>query len=118
MKRKLTVLSIAAIAFLSLGASLSTAGDRCASGCIEFTPELGLTGSMALDTGGYSLSTGEHLTQSTAYFVAHVEQPDGGVHPAFGADPRGVYIFKTMSGRYVVRLMEIPRTEYARPNVN
>jgi hypothetical protein len=61
-----------------------------------------------LDTGGYSLSTGEHLVQSAAYVVAHVEQPDGRVHPALGGGPRGVYIFKTMGGRLVLRIMDTP----------
>jgi hypothetical protein len=115
MKTKLTALSIATVALLAAGASLSSADDQCASGCIKFTPELGLTGSMTLDAGGYSFATREHLTQATAYLEAHVEQPDGRVHPAFGANPRGVYIFKTMGGRYVVRIVEIPFTEFARP---
>src|SRR5688572_11639868 len=71
MNRKLIGLSIAVTALVSLGASLSTADDRDASRCIEFTPELAMT----MDAGGYSATTREHLTQSTAYFVAHIELP-------------------------------------------
>jgi hypothetical protein len=115
MKIKTTTLSIAAIALLSIGASVSIAGDR---GPINFTSEPALTGSMALDAGGYSATTREHLTQATAFFVAHIEQPDGSAHPAFGANPLGVYVFKTMSGRLVVRPMEIRHTDFERPRVN
>jgi hypothetical protein len=108
MKSKLIVSFVAAIAVLSLGASRSGAGDHCASGCIEFTPEAVLTGSMTLDTGGYSQSTGEYLTQSGAHLVARVEQANGSVHPVFGANPHHVLVFKTMGGHYVIRLVTIP----------
>jgi hypothetical protein len=114
MNTKLTALSLAAIAFLSLGASISTASDRDASRCIEFTPELAMT----MDAGGYSAATREHLTQSTAYFVAHIELPDGRVHPAFGVHPRGVYLFKTVSGRLVIRPMEIRKADAEWPLAN
>jgi hypothetical protein len=108
MKAKLAVLFVAAIASLSLGASRSSAGDRCASGGIEFTPEPGFTGSLTVDTGGYSQSTGEYLLQSGAHLVARVEQANGSVHPLFGANPHHVLVFKTTGGHYVVRLLIIP----------
>ena len=114
MNRKLIGLSIAVTALVSLGGSQSTAGTRDASRCIEFTPELAMT----MDAGGYSATTREHLTQSTAYFVAHIELPDCSVHPAFGAYPRGVYVFKTMSGRMVIRPMEIRKADAEWPLAN
>jgi hypothetical protein len=76
------------------------AGESGASGCIEFSPD-----TMTMDAGGYSLTTAEHLTQSAAYFEAIIEAPDGKAHPAFGTKPQGVYVFKTMSGRLIVRVL-------------
>jgi hypothetical protein len=106
-----SIFAVVTSALLGLGMSSAAANDRCESGCIEFTPELELTGSMTLDPGGYSQTTGEHLTASTAYFEAHVERPDGSVHPGYGPERRGVLVFKTMSGRYILRVVEIPNRD-------
>jgi hypothetical protein len=97
------ILTLAAVTALTLGASYSTASDR-APKCIEFSSGVAAPGA-APDAGGFSLSTGDHLTGEAAYLMVHVEAPDGRAHPAFGAQPKGMYLFTTYDGRYVVRFM-------------
>jgi hypothetical protein len=104
------ILTLAAVTALTLGASYSIAGDR-APKCIELSP--GVAAPVAApDAGGFSLSTGDHLTGEAAYLAVHVETPEGRAHPAFGVQPQGMYLFITYDGRYVVRFMgERPGTD-------
>jgi hypothetical protein len=54
-----------------------------------------------------SQSTREVL-DSCSHLVATIELQDGQVHPTFGPFARDVYIFKTIGGRFVVRVADLP----------
>jgi hypothetical protein len=60
-----------------------------------------------------SSATREMLTGPSLYFVAHVERPDGSIDPAYGTNPRGVYLSRTSSGHYVLRHFPLSNTELA-----
>jgi hypothetical protein len=114
VKTKLAGLSIAAIALLAAGATLSSAGVRTAGHSGEIAPILrGFdvikpVSTVYVDAGGISKSTGELLTGEPAYLVTHIERPDGSVHPAFGHHPRGMLLSMTEGGHFVVRFLDIP----------
>jgi len=97
--------ALTAIAFVGLGISRSSAEiARTIQPCTGLSSEIG-----GPDAGGFSQSTGEQLDQGySIYMVANVERQDGQVHPTFGPFPRGVYVFKTTSGRHVVRVLDLP----------
>lgn len=105
MKCKIAAAAVTALAMLAFGSAPSAAGPRCANGCIEFTPAALPDGIITLDAGGFSQSTGEHMNESSAFFEAHVESPDGSLHPDYGRTRRLIYIFKTMGGQYVLRVL-------------
>ena len=110
MKSKLSV-ALAAVATIGLAATLSAA-ERPAWKFTEILPTDGQTGA-APDAGGMSSTTREELTGPSLYFVAHIERPDGSIDPAYGTDPRGVFVFQTSGGRYVVRSVALPVSEFA-----
>jgi hypothetical protein len=110
MKSKLSF-ALAAIATIGLAATLSAA-ERPAWKFTEILPTGGQTGA-APDAGGMSSTTREELTGPSLYFVAHIERPDGSIDPAYGTNPRGVFVFQTTGGRYVVRSVALPASEFA-----
>jgi hypothetical protein len=98
---------LTAAAVLSLGISRSSADiDRTRPACIQLSSQSERP--IVADAGGYSLSTGEQLDSGGLYLEANIERSDGQEHPTFGAFPRGVYVFKTTSGRYVIRILDHP----------
>jgi hypothetical protein len=103
MKLK-SVVTLAAAMSLALGAPQSIARDGAAK-AIVLAPGIAARGA-APDAGGFSLSTGQHLTGEAAYLVVHVETADGKAHPTLGPNARGMYLFTTYDGRYVVRFMD------------
>jgi hypothetical protein len=120
MKSPATLIAIAS-AMVGLGVSgLATANDQVANQCSGLAPVLrGVDvikaiepmASLYTDAGGYSQATGEHLTGDSAYLIVHVERPDGSMDPAFGQYPRGMLAFRTASGRFVVRFLDIPSNQ-------
>ena len=116
MKIKLTAVTLTAIAIFGLASTL-TAAELSGWKFTEIVPQAGTPGA-ASDAGGMSATTRDEITGSALYFVAYVERPDGSVDPAHGANPHGVFIFKTRGGRHVVRLLQIPTTEFERPLAN
>jgi hypothetical protein len=52
--------------------------------------------------------TTREVLDSCSHLVATLELEDGQVHPAFGSFARDVYVFKTMGGRFVVRIADLP----------
>jgi hypothetical protein len=116
MNTNLIAVALAAAVTIGLGASLSAA-DRAGWKFTEIVPVAGNPGA-APDAGGMSSATREILTGPSLYFVAHVERPDGSIDPAYGANPRGVYVFQTTSGRYVLRHFELPITKFETPLAN
>jgi hypothetical protein len=99
-----SVVTLAAAMTLALGAPYSVARDGAAK-AIVLAPGISAPGA-APDAGGFSLSTGQHLTGEAAYLVVHVETADGKVHPTLGPKAQGMYLFTTYDGRYVVRFMD------------
>jgi hypothetical protein len=116
MKTKLIASAIVAVATFGLGATLS-ATERAGWKFTEIVPQAGNPGA-ALDAGGMSQTTREMLAGPSLYFVAHVERPDGSADPAYGTNPRGVYLSQTSSGRYVLRHFALPVTGLAVPASN
>jgi hypothetical protein len=116
MNIKLIAIALAAVTTIGLGESLSAA-ERAGWNFTEIVPHAGEPGA-APDAGGMSLSTREEIVGSALYFVANVERPDGSIDPAYGTNPRGVFLFKTTGGRYVLRHVELPVTGLASPASN
>jgi hypothetical protein len=110
MKTKLSVV-FAAFASIGLATALS-ATERPAWKFTEILPVNGKADA-ASDAGGMSSTTGEELTGASLYFVARIERPDGSIDPAYGTNPRGVFVFQTSSGHYVVRSVALPASEIA-----
>ena len=96
--------ALAAIAIVGVAISASNADtgvpDRQ---CVGLSSEIRQPS--APDTT--SQSTKEVL-DSCSHLVATLELQDGQVHPAFGPFARDVYVFKTISGRFVVRIADLP----------
>jgi hypothetical protein len=72
--------------------------------CIEFEPQPADYATMK-----QSLINGERLTTSAIYLSAHVEYPHDLSEAEVGADGlHSVTVFRTATGRFVVRLAKIP----------
>jgi hypothetical protein len=108
-----TKLSVVFAAFASIGlATALSATERPAWKFTEILPVTG-KGDAASDAGGMSSTTREELTGSSLYFVAHIERPDGSIDPVYGTNPRGVFVFQTSGGHYVLRSIALPASEFA-----
>jgi hypothetical protein len=110
MKTKLSVV-FAVFASIGLATALS-ATERPEWKFTEIQPVAGIVGAGS-DAGGMSSTTGEELTGASLYFVARIERPDGSIDPTYGTNPRGVFVFQTSGGHYVVRSVALPVSEFA-----
>ena len=101
--RVLTVLNLSAAAFLCLGISFGAANDRTIGQCIRLYSEGGVDSAQPY-AALVQESTKEALTGSVAHVLAYVDQEDSGLDP----DPKQLLILPTTSGRYVLRIRDLP----------
>jgi hypothetical protein len=106
--KPLTVLNLSAAALLGLGISLGSADDRPEARYIKLWPDLGGIGSMLPHAPTVRASTKEKLTGTVAHVIAYVERKDADGGVAFDPDAKQMFIFPTTSGRYVVRVLDVP----------
>jgi hypothetical protein len=59
-------------------------------------------------TGAFSPSTGDSIVGPALYVRAYFERFDGADPAGPGTNPRGMLIFRTMTGRFVVRFLDWP----------
>ena len=110
----------AAVSLLLLGASRAEAGEpseRERVSMAESRPLGRWVGNIhqfegfeliTAETGSFSRTTGEHITGQSLYLSAYIEGTDGDYHAGFGHNPQQILIFRTMSGRLVVRFLDWP----------
>src|SRR5688572_4838519 len=98
----LTVLNLSAAAFVCLGMSLGSANDQTSGQCIR------------LHSGGLDFPkpyaatveahTQEALTGAVGHVLGYVDQEDAGLD----LSPKQLLILPTTSGRYVLRIRDLP----------
>jgi len=101
--RVLTVLNLSAAAFLCLGISFGAANDRTVGQCIRLYPDGGLDTAKPY-AATVEENTSEALTGGVAHVLAYIDQENGGFDP----DPKQLLILPTTSGRYVLRIRDLP----------
>ena len=101
--RGLTVLNLSAAAFVCLGISFGAANDRTVGHCIRLYPDGGLDTAKPY-AAAVQENTSEALTGGVAHVLAYIDRENGGFDP----DPKQLLILPTTSGRYVLRIRDLP----------
>lgn len=103
-----TTLALATTAFIFLGSSLAVGDQRSGTGCIQLWPDLQGFDSTMPDAEKIGEAVKERFTGHMGHLVAYVDHVDGSGRSAFVPFPRNMYVFATESGRYVVRILDLP----------
>ena len=99
----LAVLNLSAAAFVCLGMSLGWANDRAVGQCIRLYSEGGLDSAKPY-AALMQENTQETLTGAVAHVLAYLDREDAGLDP----NPKQLLILPTTSGRYVLRIRDLP----------
>ena len=106
--KALTVLNLSAAVLLCLGISLGAANDQPAGQCIKLWPEVGGIESAMPYAATVQKNTKEALAGTVAHVLAYVDRPDAPGDAGFDPNPKQLLIFPTTSGRYVLRIRDLP----------
>ena len=106
--KALTTLNLSAAVLLCLGMSLGSANDQTVGQCITLRPELGGIDSTMPYAATVQKNTKEALAGTVAHVLAYVDQPDAPAGAGFDPNPKQLLIFPTTSGRYVLRIQDLP----------
>src|ERR1700730_86838 len=117
--KPLRMIAVLAISFLPVGTSLPGGGGASAkdermsadnSGhsaeWMETLTQLEGFEFLTADTGAFSRTTGEDITGKSLFLSATIEGNNGDYHAGFDQKPQQILIFRTTSGRFVVRFLE------------
>lgn len=113
-KKSISLSSTIAVALLAM-AGTSIAGSQLTNSCVgplasaEDNP---YEATVKKAIGGFSTTTQEYPSSEAMYLSAYMERPNGNLHPAFSSKEQQMVIFKMPSGKYVVRLIEVPPDYY------
>jgi hypothetical protein len=101
--KALSVLNLSAVASVCLGMAFGSANDRAVGQCIRLHPEGGLDPAKPY-ASAVQAHTHEALTGAGGHVLGYVDQEDAGLDP----NPKQLLILPTTSGRYVLRIRDLP----------
>jgi hypothetical protein len=99
--KALTFLNLSAAAFVGLGISFGAANDRTVGQCIRLYPDGGLDTAKPY-AAAVQENISEALTGGVAHVLGYIDQEN------LDPEPKQLLIFPTSSGRYVVRIRDLP----------